>query len=71
MERFTVCQTLGGGYHGYGIEDRISYSPWPKRFNLTLEEAEELVKVWNKKKPSWWTKFWLSKELKDLEEKKE
>ncbi len=66
MDRFVVCTTIGGGSRGYGVEDRINISTWPKRFNLTEEEAENLVEKYNNKKTSWWDNFWFSKELNDL-----
>jgi hypothetical protein len=60
IKRFIVCETLGGGQFGYGVEDRLSHSPWPKRFNITELEAEKYAEELNSRKGwdlSWWDKF--------------
>jgi hypothetical protein len=56
INRYYVTTTLGGGLRGYGVADVLSHSPWPKRFNLTLKEAEKEVTMFNKR--GWELSFW-------------
>ena len=71
MDRFVICKTFGGGYYGYGVEDKAKNTLLPIRFNLIKKEAEQLIKKWNNQKTSWWDNFWYSKEIKDIKNEKE
>lgn len=56
-KRYVVCQTLGGGEYGYGVEDRMSHSPFPMRFNLTKKQAIRYAYFMNRGDIKWYHKL--------------